>query len=293
MQPRFFPYSPERDVYRLLQVGPSAQPDEIMVAIRRLARTFHPDHNGSPRATEEMQVVNAVRNLLIDPQARSTYDRARYRFLTENAARRRREAPLAARSGVKLPAHRMRTRPIASRIVLTGRALLAAFRAILDAFAPARGRLLTTIAGAVPKRTTKPAAEGPGPMPPPAARPAVSWESDAVISLEPERVGADVAAMQPASVRRPLSWEADAPIVLEPIAMALPPMMPVPIRPRGTVVPYRSDAPAVTESPWEASVRMLAANSEMDLQDCGRCGLSLSISARFCRRCGASQARSA
>jgi ribosomal protein L40E len=33
--------------------------------------------------------------------------------------------------------------------------------------------------------------------------------------------------------------------------------------------------------------------SHVGVQSCGECGLSLSASARFCRRCGTRQARSA
>jgi curved DNA-binding protein CbpA len=141
MQPQLFPYSPERDVYRLLQVEPSAAPDEITTAIRRLARTFHPDRNGSPRATQEMQVVNAVRSLLIDPYARATYDRARDRFLADQAARsRRRVTRLVAHPAVPLHTRTTLTvqipETVSSVIALTGQALLAALRAILDAFRP-------------------------------------------------------------------------------------------------------------------------------------------------------------
>jgi len=82
MTQRFLPYSPDRDIYRLLQVDPRAGPDEMMEAWRRLARTFHPDRNGSRRATEEMQVVNAVRDLLSDPAAREAYDRERRRWMS-------------------------------------------------------------------------------------------------------------------------------------------------------------------------------------------------------------------
>jgi curved DNA-binding protein CbpA len=141
MQPQLFPYSPERDVYRLLQVEPSAAPDEIAAAIRRLARTFHPDRNWSPHATQEMQVVNAVRSLLIDPASRAVYDRARDRFLAVHAARsQRRVTRLVAHPAV--PRH-ARTAPavaipqsVSSVIALTGQALMAALRAILDAFRP-------------------------------------------------------------------------------------------------------------------------------------------------------------
>ncbi len=66
MRQPLLPYAPERDVYRLLQVEPP--PDEIAAACRRLALAFHPDHNHSPRAHEEMQIVNAVRSLVSDPE---------------------------------------------------------------------------------------------------------------------------------------------------------------------------------------------------------------------------------
>jgi curved DNA-binding protein CbpA len=142
MQPQLFPYSPERDVYRLLQVEPSAAPEEITAAVRRLARTFHPDRNRSMRATQEMQVVNAVRSLLIDPYARATYDRARHRFLDENAARSaRRVTRLVARPAVPRFVRSAASVPmpqigVGSLIAMTGQAVMAALRALLDAFRP-------------------------------------------------------------------------------------------------------------------------------------------------------------
>jgi curved DNA-binding protein CbpA len=74
------PYRPERDAYRLLGITPSASTDEVAAACRRLARAFHPDTNGSPRATQEMQVVNVVRGVLTDPSRRREYDVARDRW---------------------------------------------------------------------------------------------------------------------------------------------------------------------------------------------------------------------
>jgi hypothetical protein len=73
---------------------------------------------------------------------------------------------------------------------------------------------------------------------------------------------------------------------------------------RGNVLPYRSSGAAahasdfaqrIGASPlWDASAREVAAAlSAVAVQSCGQCGLSLSASARFCRRCGTQQARSA
>ena len=85
MDLRLLPYQPDRDVYRLLGVPPSAGRAEIVAACRRLAQAFHPDRNESKRATEEMRVVNAVRSLLTDPPARAEYDRARLTFWAATA----------------------------------------------------------------------------------------------------------------------------------------------------------------------------------------------------------------
>lgn len=77
MHSSLLPYSPERDAYLLLGLPSNATTDEVNAACRRLARTFHPDRNGSARATAEMAVVNAVRRVMIDPEARAQYDRER------------------------------------------------------------------------------------------------------------------------------------------------------------------------------------------------------------------------
>ena len=122
MDLRLLPYQPDRDVYRLLGVVPSAGRAEILTACRRLARAFHPDRNASERATEEMQVVNAVRSLLTDPRSRAEYDYARLRFLQHGAG----AAPAAA-----IPQRRWRPAiPLAGGIGL-GRTARAAMSALL------------------------------------------------------------------------------------------------------------------------------------------------------------------
>ncbi len=144
MTQRFLPYSPERDVYRLLGVDPRAGNEELREAWRRLARTFHPDRNDSSRSHEEMQVVNALRELLEDPDARARYDRERYRFLASRERRPRTGPP----SGLGAPARVRADAPRSS----TER-LLVAVGAGLRAFAlelvPAR---CERCAGAVGRR---------------------------------------------------------------------------------------------------------------------------------------------
>lgn len=82
MHQPLLPYTPERDVYRLLGIPSTASTDEIAAACRRLARAFHPDRNASSRADAEMAVVNTVRRVLTDPEMRALYDRERIRFHT-------------------------------------------------------------------------------------------------------------------------------------------------------------------------------------------------------------------
>ena len=78
------------------------------------------------------------------------------------------------------------------------------------------------------------------------------------------------------------------------------------VGPARNVVPYRSSGAAVGPSEllqrtlggstalWDASAReVAAARSVVAVQNCGSCGLSLSASARFCRRCGTRQSKSA
>ena len=130
---RLLPYTPERDAYRLLGVAPSASTDEIGLACRRLARTFHPDHNQSPRATQEMQVVNAVRRVLSDPEWRATYDRERWRF---HAQRIPAPGPVMPRMDV-MPVPRLAMSP-PSPVVRYARALAIGMRAAVEAMLPAR-----------------------------------------------------------------------------------------------------------------------------------------------------------
>ena len=62
----------------------------------------------------------------------------------------------------------------------------------------------------------------------------------------------------------------------------------------GELAARQAAGSAVGGSFWEASAREVAGvMTNIGVQSCGQCGLSLSASARFCRRCGTRQAQSA
>jgi curved DNA-binding protein CbpA len=62
--------------YKLLQVDPSADPEVIAAAYKRLALKNHPDTNGaSAEAKARMQAINEAYEVLSDPVRRADYDR--------------------------------------------------------------------------------------------------------------------------------------------------------------------------------------------------------------------------
>ena len=65
------------DLYEILQVHPSAHPEIIQAAYRRLALLYHPDTNPAPEASEVMARVNRAYAVLSDPEKREEYDRSR------------------------------------------------------------------------------------------------------------------------------------------------------------------------------------------------------------------------
>ncbi|MBM2827043.1 MAG: chaperone protein DnaJ [Dehalococcoidia bacterium] len=65
------------DYYETLQVHPSAEPEVIQAAYRRLSLKYHPDVNSSPAAGARMRELNEAYTVLADPIKRALYDRAR------------------------------------------------------------------------------------------------------------------------------------------------------------------------------------------------------------------------
>jgi hypothetical protein len=62
------------DLYEVLQVHPSAEPEVIEAAYHRLARKYHPDVNSSPDAAARMASINSAYSVLANPQRRAAYD---------------------------------------------------------------------------------------------------------------------------------------------------------------------------------------------------------------------------
>ena len=67
--------SSEADLYRVLQVDPSADPEIIEAAYKRLALKYHPDHNrGDSGAEEHMKRINEAFRVLGKADLRAGYD---------------------------------------------------------------------------------------------------------------------------------------------------------------------------------------------------------------------------
>lgn len=64
----------DKDYYQILQVDPSAEPEVIAAAYKRLSLKYHPDKNPSPQATLRMQEINEAYRVLSDPALRARYD---------------------------------------------------------------------------------------------------------------------------------------------------------------------------------------------------------------------------
>ena len=65
---------PQKNYYKILQLDPSADPEVIAAAYRKLANKYHPDKNSSADAKSQMQAINEAHDVLKDPALRAEYD---------------------------------------------------------------------------------------------------------------------------------------------------------------------------------------------------------------------------
>ena len=61
------------DYYEVLQVHPSAEPEVIDAAYKKLAQKYHPDVSNNPAAAERMKKINVAHDILGDPEQRRKY----------------------------------------------------------------------------------------------------------------------------------------------------------------------------------------------------------------------------
>lgn len=65
----------KRDYYEVLGIGRNATDEEIKKAFRKLAFSYHPDHNRDGGAGEKFKEVNEAYEVLSDSEKRAAYDR--------------------------------------------------------------------------------------------------------------------------------------------------------------------------------------------------------------------------
>ena len=63
-----------KDYYALLRISPNATQEEIRLAFRQMARTYHPDINNAPDAEAKFREINEAYEILADPEKRKSYD---------------------------------------------------------------------------------------------------------------------------------------------------------------------------------------------------------------------------
>ncbi len=92
---------PAVDLYEVLQVSPSADPEVVLAAYRTLARKHHPDAGGDGRT---MAALNAAWHILGHSDLRHAYDLERARASAR--ARRPGTTPASGNDGSPEQAHR-------------------------------------------------------------------------------------------------------------------------------------------------------------------------------------------
>lgn len=81
-------YRPGEDFYETFGIPPTATPEEIARAHKRLAKECHPDlHPDQAWATERLKEINRAFEILRDPVTKGEYDRQRWAEIGKDRAR--------------------------------------------------------------------------------------------------------------------------------------------------------------------------------------------------------------
>src|SRR5579859_284897 len=112
MAPKRLRYDPSNDYYKILDVSPRANADEIHRAFRKQAKTVHPDVNPerSQWAHEQFQHLTAAHDILGNSDSRANYDELRRRHLLPTVSAKPVPSVSLAEASRAAWAHRSRRR---------------------------------------------------------------------------------------------------------------------------------------------------------------------------------------
>jgi len=72
-----------KDYYKILQISPQANNEQIKRSFRALAKTYHPDKNKSEDAEQKFKMINEAYQVLSDPATRERYDQYLLSFVAQ------------------------------------------------------------------------------------------------------------------------------------------------------------------------------------------------------------------
>lgn len=81
-------------LYQILGVSPTADPEALKKAYRKLARRYHPDVSTEPNSHESMARINEAFETLVDPSRRAEYDAMLAGGTFESKPKSKRQEPL-------------------------------------------------------------------------------------------------------------------------------------------------------------------------------------------------------
>lgn len=110
---------PEPDWYAVLQVAPTAEPEVIAAAFKRLSMKYHPDHDPTPQAQERQTRLNAAFEVIGDPLKRAQYD-ARRQSSQDSGTRSTKDSPRPKSAAKRAVATRRGWRASAISIAVAG-----------------------------------------------------------------------------------------------------------------------------------------------------------------------------